>query len=65
MVQDVNNTVYAIRQGESFEEETPDPDIDGCSFLGWYYKDTDQEFDPDQPVTEDTELTARWGGGGC
>ena len=65
MVQDVNNTVYAIRQGESFEEETPVPDIDGCSFLGWYYKDTDQEFDPDQPVTEDTELTARWGGGGC
>ena len=29
-------------------------------FCGWYYKDTNEPFDPDRPITEDIEIYAKW-----
>lgn len=29
-------------------------------FAGWYYADTDEPFDITKPITEDTEVYARW-----
>ena len=30
------------------------------TFLGWYYADTDLPFDSTAPITEDTEIYAKW-----
>ena len=30
------------------------------TFCGWYYKDTNEPFDPDRPITEDIEIYAKW-----
>ena len=30
------------------------------TFLGWYYEGTDEPFDPNRPIYEDTAVYAKW-----
>lgn len=36
------------------------PDEEYQTFLGWYYADTDEPFDSSVPITQDTEIYAKW-----
>ena len=36
------------------------PDTEYQTFLGWYYADTDEPFDSSVPITQDTEIYAKW-----
>lgn len=42
-------------------EKVPDlPDNEYLSFEGWYYLETDEPFDKTAPITEDTQIYAKW-----
>lgn len=50
----------AVVPGECFSELYNFGERDYGIFLGWYYKDTNEPFDPDRPITEDIEIYAKW-----
>ena len=58
-----NNANWAYRavlRGEPLRELPILENTENQKFLGWYYKDTDEPFDPAVPITEDIELYAKW-----
>lgn len=51
---------YAVERDSLFEELPAPPNAAGYNFLGWYLEDTDQLFDPSQPITENLTICAHW-----
>ena len=51
---------YAITPGEWLKDLPTFEDTPLQTFCGWYYKDTNEPFDPDRPITEDIEIYAKW-----
>ena len=51
---------YAIAPGECMPVLPVLPDEEYQTFLGWYYADTDEPFDSSVPITQDTEIYAKW-----
>lgn len=51
---------YAVERGSLFEELPQSLKVNGYRFLGWYLEDTDEPFDPSQPITENLTLRAHW-----
>lgn len=51
---------YAVTPGECLMELPVLPDTEYQTFLGWYYADTDEPFDSSVPITQDTEIYAKW-----
>lgn len=54
-----NNSYLMIAQGETVAELPTLEDNENGRFLGWYYVDTDQPFDPETPIYEDVNLYAK------
>ena len=55
-----NNSYRMVVRGETVSDL---PILEGNeyeNFLGWYYEDTNQPFDPSTPIFEDTNLYAKW-----
>jgi len=50
----------ACFHGEKIEAFPDLPDNAYQTFLGWYYEGTDEPFDPDRPIYEDTAVYAKW-----
>lgn len=50
----------AVAPGECLTTLPTLEDTDYQTFLGWYYADTDEPFDSTRPITEDTEIYAKW-----
>lgn len=48
---------YAVEPGTTFDGL---PEREGKGFLGWYREDTDVQFDPEEPVTEDLFLYPKY-----
>lgn len=55
-----NYTNYIVFQGEALEMLPVFEDSENLYFDGWYYKGTDEPFDPERPITEDIEIYAKW-----
>ncbi len=51
---------HVIFDGECFDKLPVLDDNASYKFLGWYYVDTDEPFDPDKPIYEDVEVYAKW-----
>ena len=51
---------FYAQPGECLSAVPTLTDSDNATFLGWYYKDTNEPFDPDRPITEDIEIYAKW-----
>ena len=51
---------YAVYDGEIVDWLPGFEDTPLQTFCGWYYKDTNEPFDPDRPITEDIEIYAKW-----
>lgn len=51
---------FAVFQGETLQELPHLKDTQYQTFLGWYYADTNLPFDSTAPITEDTEIYAKW-----
>ena len=51
---------YAVKKAHQLLDIYRFEDTEKQKFLGWYYKDTDEPFDPAVPITEDIELYAKW-----
>ena len=52
-----NETVV---EAESPHVIVPDIVRDGYEFKGWFEEGADEEFDPTQPILEDTDIYAQW-----
>ena len=50
---------YAVKDGETFAE-FPTLWKEGQKLQGWYHEGTDEPFDKNKPITEDTFLYAVW-----
>ena len=50
----------AVASGECLTTLPTLEDTDYQTFLGWYYVDIDEPFDSTRPITEDTEIYAKW-----
>ena len=37
-----------------------DPIMEGYEFAGWYYEDTDKEYDFSTPIDKSITITAKW-----
>ena len=59
-VEDDYHAYYAISPGECLTTLPVLPDNEYQTFLGWYYADTNLPFDSTAPITEDTEIYAKW-----
>ena len=55
-----NYVNYIVFQGESLENIHVFEGTETMRFVGWYYQDTGEPFDPQRPITEDMELYAKW-----
>lgn len=55
-----NNSYRMIASGETVLDLPILKDTASERFLGWYYADTDEAFDPDAPIDADTDLYAKW-----
>lgn len=55
-----NNVFYTVLSGECLEELPEISDTSWGVFKGLYYCDNDKPFDITKPITEDTELYAKW-----
>ncbi len=53
-------TYYCCYNGESLSKLPNLPQDPRAEFLGWYYVDTDEPFDINKPIYEDTEVYAKW-----
>ncbi len=51
---------YAVERGSLFEELPQSQNVAGYNFLGWYLEDSDEPFDPSQPITENLTIRAHW-----
>ncbi len=51
---------YAVTPGDSLLILPDLPENDYQTFVGWYYTDTNEPFDKTVPITEDTEIYAKW-----
>ena len=62
--QEIDETTI-VEEGFNFYELPANPTKDGLSFMGWYLDpdSPDGMADPGEPVTDDLDLYARWGGG--
>ncbi len=50
---------HMVRDGETFDA-FPVLYKEGYTLEGWFYEGTDEPFDADAPITEETHLYARW-----
>lgn len=55
-----NYTNYIVFSGETLTSLPVFEDTDTSIFCGWYYSETNEPFDITKPITEDTEVYARW-----
>ena len=53
-------TYQLIIPGEPLSNVPILDDTSEANFAGWYYKDTNEPFDPDAPICEDTIIYAKW-----
>lgn len=51
---------YAVSPGETLNILYNMQSNEFQTFLGWYYVDTDEPFDPQTPIYEDTQIYAKW-----
>lgn len=54
------NAFYAVFDGECLTDLPDFADRTDPAFLGWYYEDSGEPFDPAHPITEDTAVYAKW-----
>lgn len=54
------NLYYSVVSGEQCNEIPLLDDMEDKKFVGWYYCDTDEHFDQNQPIYKDTEIYAKW-----
>ena len=50
----------AVSKGERLEELPCFDNTEFSDFIGWYYADTDEPFDINKPICEDTAVYAKW-----
>ena len=55
-----NDLFYSVNVGGTIDSIPCINDIEGRTFCGWYYSNTDEPFDINQPITEDLEIYAKW-----
>ena len=55
-----NNAYQMILCGDTLSQLPILKDRANAKFIGWYYEDTDEPFDPSAPIYEDTYLYAKW-----
>lgn len=51
---------YTVVRGQYFEDLIEYEDTEMRHFLGWYDAESNQLFDPTQPITQDISLYAKW-----
>ena len=51
---------FAVKHGLKLKELPSLADTTYEKFSGWYYKDTNEPFDINKPIFEDTEIYAKW-----
>lgn len=49
-----------VKFGNPVTKVDDDPVLAGFTFVGWYLEDSDDPYEFSTPITEDTELFARW-----
>lgn len=55
-----NYGYYYVKPGNTVSDLKMLADNEYQSFLGWYYADTDELFDPERPIYEDVQIYAKW-----
>lgn len=51
---------YAVYPGECLNYLPEFEDTELQQFLGWYYTESNEPFDPEKPINEDIEIHAKW-----
>lgn len=51
--------IYQVRHGEKLEK-LKNPSMEGYAFAGWYYFNTEDEFDENEKITKDITIMAKW-----
>lgn len=55
------NIAYWLVEAGDYLPELPNMEnTNTATFLGWYEKSSNQPFAPDEPITDDMELVAKW-----
>lgn len=55
-----NDMFYSVKKGSVLPEIPKVEDTESAKFTGFYYSDTNEPFDKTVPITEDTEVYAKW-----
>jgi uncharacterized repeat protein (TIGR02543 family) len=51
--------IYKVSNGKTLEN-LDTPSMDGYAFMGWYYLDSDEEFNTDDIINKDIIIYAKW-----
>ena len=51
--------IYNVHNGKQLKKLN-NPSMDGYAFAGWYYLDTEKEFDFSTKITKDITIFAKW-----
>jgi len=55
-----NDLFYTVKPGGTLSQLPQVKDTENAVFKGFYYSSTDEPFDKTAPITEDTEVYAKW-----